>query len=435
MLSPKHLIPLLLLAIPTQASAEDVVLYSYAKTSQKPADWAIMPVIADLPDTAPVTIFDALKRKKMPTYGSTALSTDKKQVTIDPTKCAYGSIISAEVSSSFKAHGHSVPSFVCDNHPIPAADEALMHYRPVVPLWQALSANAFDGPVLIQMGSDYMDASAFQALVKKQDKSLIKAVEADFDNPNVFVKTGAMKGYMAHKFPGAEKRVAKELTSSTPGNVNAAMTALADSRDPSTIAQMKAVLAKNDAMQEIYALAMLDAADSSLHDAARLILLKSSNDINFDRGLADLDKTPNDEILRDHLDEILDAATPAHAQKLTPRALKQNSSGLQAWLSQTKTSETAQSVALTVLDTANVTDIQMVARSVLLENPTSDIAFDALDTLIKQGAVSSAFWLRGLNSPHIAIQLASAQQLDNSQSIPADALQAWLERASSLENA
>ncbi|MBO4351374.1 MAG: hypothetical protein J6A01_10565 [Proteobacteria bacterium] len=428
-----YLLSLVFALIPLAAHAEDVVLYSYAKTMQKPAEWAVMPLIADLPDSHDVTLFEALKRKKLPTYGSTSFLPDKKQVLIDATKCAYGSIISAEVSSTFKAHGHGIPSFVCDNRPVAAADEALMHYMAIVPMWQALGAKSVDEPALIQMGDSYLLPKAFYELLKKQDKSLIKSIEADFDNPNIFVKTGAMKGYIAHKFPGAEKRVAKELTSKTPGNVNAAMTALADTRDAATISQMKAVLSQTDAMQEVYALAMLDAADRTLYDDALLILLKSSNDANFERALAEVDKSGKSGVMSVHLAEILNASTPAHGGKIAQRLVKLDESGLLGWLAQCSNSETSQSVASTVLNTSNTAALRNAAWAVQLENPSPDNAFDALDTLMKQGELSPEYWLRGLRSPHLAVQFLAAEQIEQSKSAPAD-LSAFVENASKIEN-
>ncbi len=431
----KYLLSLVFALIPLVAHAEDVVLYSYAKTMQKPAEWAVMPLIADLPDSKDVTLFEALKRKKLPTYGSTNFLPDKKQVLIDATKCAYGSIISAEVLSTFKAHGHGIPSFVCDNRVVAAADEALMHYVAVVPMWQALGAKSVDEPALIQMGESYLVPKAFYELLKKQDKSLIKAIEADFDNPNIFVKTGAMKGYIAHKFPGAEKRVAKELTSKTPGNVNAAMTALADSRDGATISQMKAVLNQKDAMQEVYALAMLDAADRTLYDEALLILLKSGNDANFERALTEVDKSNQSGVMSKNLAEILDASTPAHAEKIAQRLVKvkQDESGLLQWLALCSNNETSQAVAATVIRTSNDAAIRNAAWAVQLENPSPDKAFEALDTLVKQGELSPDYWIRGLRSPHLAVQLLAAEQIEQSKSAPAN-LAVFVKNASQIEN-
>ena len=109
---------------------------------------------------------------------------------------------------------------------------------------------------------------------------------------------------------------------------------------------------------------MLDASDKSLHDEALLILLKSSNDANFERAIAEVDKNQNVSVLREHLAEILDVTTPVHAPKLALRLMKFDETALLGWLSQCKTSETAQAIAKTALEQTKTADLRTAAMAV-----------------------------------------------------------------------
>ena len=90
----------------SSALAEDVLLFSYTKTGVKPAEWALIPTMAELNNTEPVTLFEALKKRKLPTYGTTSMDNDKNIIQIDPEKCAYASIISAEIEYTFDLYHH-----------------------------------------------------------------------------------------------------------------------------------------------------------------------------------------------------------------------------------------------------------------------------------------------------------------------------------------
>ncbi len=410
----KSLIPALaLILLANTAFAEDIILYSYTKTNQQPAEWSVIPVMASLPDTKADTLFETLKRKKLPTYGSTSYV--QGTVQIDDSKCAYGSIISAEIGLTFEAYGHPQPKYMCGGKEIPSAKDALTHSATIVPLWQALSAKNIDSPSIIQVGDDYLSIQEFSKRLKSQDKSLIKAIEADFSSPNLFVKSGAMKGYIQKNFPGAEKRIARELSSGDTGNISAAMAALSNTRDPSITAQMKSVLQKKDASQENYALAMLDAADDSLRDEAIIILLKSPNDANFAKATAALDKSPKISLLQTRLDEILSNSTPKHAQDLTERLLNAHSdNALTSWLEKSDNNETTQMVAATCLKSAQDNTLRRTALSVRMQNDNPDIAFDALDLLQsdKETASLADLWQRGQKAPLPGIRHACFDHLN-----------------------
>ena len=409
-----HIATLLLsLLLPGTASAEDIVLYSYAKTSLQPAEWAIVPSIESLNDNAPDTIFDALRRRKMPTYGSTAYDRSKNLVTIDTSKCAYASIISAEIARSMTANGHKPPAFQCDDRPVPSAAEQLAYFIPVIPLWQALSAQKITPPALIQVDDTYMTPDIFAQSLKKQDKALIKAIENDFNDPNVFVKTGAMQGYIAHKFPNAEKRVAKELD--TPASTSAAMTALAHTRDSAIIAQMKTILQKNSPQQESYALAMLSADDRSLQNEAMLVLLRAKNAASFAKALQMLDSTQNFAAVHADLAKIMSETSPENAAQLAAKLLAHaDTNALKDWLWNVPFGENPRAVALTVLSSPNTSaSLQTASLGILMQSKDSIEAFDAFDALSPETTDAPRALLRGLASPHLAIQFLCAQTLEN----------------------
>ncbi len=406
---------LLFSIIPTLAQAEDILIYSYSKTSQNPAEWAIIPMIADVPDTTPVSLFDALRRKKLPTYGSTTYETTKKQVLIDETKCAYGSIISAEIGQTFQAHGHAQPKFVCAGKTISPAISALPHFAAIIPLWQAIASEKIDEPAIIDIGDEYLSITDFQTRLKKQDKGLIKATESAFEDPNLFVKSGAMKGYIMRKFPNAEKRIAKELSSSSSGNVSAAMAALANTKDTVIISQMKTILQKKEAQQEAYALSMLDSSSSELRDESLVILLSSANEANFTKAISATISGKRYELVKQHSDEILTASTPSHAEKLAEMLIAQNGElQIEQWLAKADATETAQTVAAKSLSSAKTSSLKLTALSMQLTHSSPDTAFDALDALLSDttAVTHSEYWQRGLNSPHIGIYYASFDKLD-----------------------
>ncbi len=394
--------------ISSTAMAEDVVLYSYDKTSQKPAEWAIMPVTASLPNTAPETLFEALKRRKMPTYGATEYNAAKEVITIDDSKCAYSTIISGEIGHTFRAYRHPIPQIVCAGKNVPSALTALPHYAAVIPLWQALNADAIHEPAVIQVGEAFYSADQFSALVKKQDKSLIRAIEADFNDPNLFVKTDVMRGYL--KFSNGEKRVAREL--SNPANVAAAMAALANTKDAAIIAQMKTILTTPGDLQEGYALSMIGASNADLRDASLVILLKSANDVNFTKAVQAIEKSGQYELVKAHSDDILSAMTPTHAPKLVSMLVSHNGEqNLSAWLDKNDSAPASQAVAMASLEMTKTDALRRVSQSVLLLNGDPDVAFDALDALMAASSEQN-LWQHGLKSAHTGIRWASFEKLE-----------------------
>ncbi|MBR4984426.1 MAG: hypothetical protein IKY83_01625 [Proteobacteria bacterium] len=401
------------LCLTGQASAEDIVLYSYTRTALQPAEWAIVPSIESLNDNTPDTIFETLRRKKMPTYGSTTYDRSRNTVTIDASKCAYASIISAEVTRSLTANGHKMPVFQCDGRAVPSADAQLAYFMPIIPLWQALNAHKIDAPALIQVDDTYMTPDAFTQSLKNQDKALIKAIEKAFDDPNVFVKTGAMQGYIAHKFPNAEKRVAKALD--TPAATSAAMTALAHTRDTAIHAQMKAILQKNSPQQEIYALAMLSADDPSLQNEAMLVLLRSKNAANFSRAIQTLEASKHYDGVIQNLAAIMADTSPENAAQLAGiLSARSDTNALLDWLWQVPFGDNPRAVSLAILSKqSRDTALYTAAQSLLLQSPNTTEAFDAYDDLAAASKPQPRAFVRGLVSPHTAIQFMCAQTLEN----------------------
>lgn len=403
------------LFISSTSFAEDAVLYSYDKTAQKPAEWAIMPVIANLPDTAPDTLFEALKRRKMPTYGTTEYNTAQKVVVIDESKCAYSAIISSEIGHTFLAYQHAVPQITCAGKAVPSAVSALPHYAAIIPLWLALTSDAVEAPSVIQVGEDYYSADRFRELVNNRDKSLIRAIEAGFSDPNVFVKTDLMKGYL--KFPGAEKRVARELSNKE--NAASAMAALAGTKTPSIIAQMKTILSAPGDLQEAYALSMLEAENAELRDTSLVILLKSASDANFLKAVQTIEKSSYYSLLQTHCSDILNGAAPSHAPKLVfMLASHDGEANLASWLEKNDSAPASQAIAETSLEAAKSDMLRRVSQSVLLLNSSPDTAFDALDALLADASVDQNVWKHGIKSTHTGIRWACFEKLDDAHQNP-----------------
>ncbi len=404
--------------IPNLAFAEETVLYSYTKTLQKPADWAVMPVLVDVSSSRPEGLFDALKRRKLPTYGNTSFETGSGKssglVKIDETKCAYASIISAEIGLTFDAHGYGVPEFSCDGRKIVPAGASLTHFAAIVPLWQALTAQSIEQPALVQVGNEFLSVDDFQTKLQKQDKNLIKIIESEFDTPALFAKTGVMKGYISRKFPNAEKRVAKELGSLNSNNVSAAMAALANTKDSAILNQMKSILQKKGDFQEGYALSMVESDEPMLRDEALLILLKSSVDANFSKAASIVAKDPSLTILIDHLKEILDVATPSHAKQLATMLINgHRDEALEQWLDDAQNSDAVQGIAQVALSSSKAVSLRHVSMSWLMLSSSADTAFDALDDLLweKQTDFDPSIWKRGLKAKYAGIMLACRDEL------------------------
>lgn len=408
------------------ASAEDITIYSYAKTAQKPAEWAIIPVIADAPDHKVSTLFETLKKRKMPTYGNTLFDASTNIVSIDVSKCAYAPIISAEIGHTFMAHGHGTPVFTCDGRNIAPAVKGLTHFIAVVPLWQAITAEEIDEPAIVQVADTYMTPKDFKAKLKKKDKTIVKAIEAGFDDENTVVRAGLMQGYIALGFKGAEKRLAKELDSGDPTLITTAMTSLAKTKTKSIIKQMKNLLTTESPQQKSYAIILMDAADQDLQDEAMLILLRSGDDALFNRAIERLDKTKKLALVRKNMNLILPNASPVHAQTLAEKLIADDEGALEIaeWLRFAKNTETSQAVADTALklsfdkskliahDTRST--LRRAAWSLQLLSSDPKEAYDALDSLEFDATAQNTpgLWLRGLLSTLPGIQIAAGEHLE-----------------------
>ncbi len=401
---------------------EDVVIYSYTGISQQ--EWVVMPVVVDLNDAAPATLFESLRRRKMPTYGTTSFDASQNVVQIDAAKCAYASIISAEIEQTFAAHHHRIPRVMCGQNVVPQASSALSFYQKVVPLWQALGGAA-DNQAVVIVANDYVPMAEFQKRLGSKDKSLAKTIEAGFADSNAFVKSGLMQGYIAQKFPGAEKRVAQELNASNTANVNAAMGALAGTKDPAIIKQIVAVIQKPGSMQETYAMSLLGASAPEIRNESMRILLRSSNDAAFNKACeAGRQNDAGTAVIKQHADELLNAATPAHARTLAEWMLERNlAEQLANWLYNAPSGEAPIAAAEVALRQAKdistkhtVATRQMLKQaslSMLVTADRSETAFDALDDLVLDEASKSSVipWLHGLSSGYSAIRIACANQL------------------------
>ena len=405
----------------TNAWCEDVVIYSYTSLSQQ--DWVVMPVIADLPNHDATTLFDTLRRRKMPTYGSTSFDAAKNLVQIDTTKCTYASIISAEIEQTFVENKLDFPKVICGQNAVPKAAHALTHYQKIVPMWQAVSGT-IDKNALVLVSNDYVSASEFLKRLGSKDKTLAKQIESGFSDPNSFVKSGMMQGYIANKFPNAEKRVAQELNSSNTANINAAMGALAGTKDPAIIKQMVSVIQKPGSMQEIYATSLLGASAPEIQNESLRILLKSSNDAAFGKACEIIRKDANSNVVGTYANELLDAATPAHARTLAEIMLNRNlADPLANWLMNAPSTDSAIAAAEVVLQQAKDVStkhtvstrhhLKLAALSMLITSDRSETAFDALDDLeLDESSKTSVIpWLHGLSSGYSAIRIVCANHL------------------------
>ena len=395
------------MGIPHLAQAEDTLIYSYDRVSE--GQWAVMPVVADLPNAERSTLFEALRRRKMPTYGMTSFENDV--IRIDASKCAYSSIISAEIEMTFEANGKSLPKMQCGERPVPSSSSSLMRYVAVMPIWQALEGK-FEVPTWIQVGDRLLREAEFRGLLEKKDKSLARAIEAAFEDPNLFAKTGAMKGYIAQKFPGAEKRVARELESKDDANVSAAMAALVRTRDSAIIARMKEILRQEGAHCEAYAVSMLKASDAGIVEQAVRVLLKSPEEAYWGRAFDDASGVQR--VLSTSLKEILDVSTPPHAAKIAEKCASMGfCAQVGDWLFLTQNTPTSQAVAATMVHMDVPTKVRDAALSMLLLHENPDFAYDALDALESNpiSPENDKIWERGRQSVHPWIALAAVDHL------------------------
>lgn len=390
---------------------EEVLLYSYARVSERDGLWGVMPVTAEMPEVSPERLFEALKRRKMPTYGGTVY--DGRRVTIDENKCLYGSVISAEVDATFSAHGFGVPEYVCGGERVVSAQGALMAFKPVMPLWQAMTAESFEGISLIAVGDEYLSPSAFISRLQAHDKALTRAVEKGLESPHDFEKTGMMRGMLRHGFADAEKRIAKLLQSRDETTVLSALTTLSQTKTASTVKAIRASLTADGASRVRRASVLLTASDAEIREDALVILLSSGADVYFTQAMAHIDQTGNTDILSRHDREIFSSATPRQAQIVAQRLISAgHMARVSSYLMEAAYGETSGAVAGVLV--ASVRGRESIhGLSLLLESPDRILAYEALERLLTLGeAVSAADWMRGLRSSQRSIQFESVHALE-----------------------
>lgn len=370
-----------------------------------------MPVLQEVSERTPERLFEALKRRKMPTYGGTVY--DGVRVTIDENKCVYGSVISAEVDATFLAHGFALPAYVCGGEKVVSAQGALMAYKAVMPLWQAMTADSFDGVSLIAVGDDYLSPSAFAARLKAHDKALERAVEKGLESPHDFEKTGMMRGMLRYGFSDAEKRIAKLLQSRDETTVISALTTLSQTKNATTVKAIRELLKAEGTSRVRRASVLLSASDAGIREDALVILLSSGADVYFNQAMLQMDQTGNTDILSRHDREIFATATPRQAQMVAQRLISAGQTDcVSSYLMDASYGETSGAVAAVFVSSVRGRE-SIHGLSLLLESPDRILAYEALERLISFGdAVSAADWMRGLRSPQRTIQLESVHALE-----------------------
>lgn len=391
------------------AYGEDGILYSYTRTGV--SEYAIMPVNGEVGDGSAASLFEALKRRKLPTYGSTRYEASRNRVVIDDTKCGYGSVILAEVGETFRAHGERVPQGECGGQVLPDPTGRLTHFVAVVPLWRALSMKGINEPALVDVGGTYMGVEAYRAAVARRDKALMQAVEAGLNDPNGFVRAGMMQGMLFQKFPNAEKRVARELGSREESSVRGAMEALLGARDKGIVSQLLSALKAPGEVGLSRAQIAIRAVDSGVREAAVLILLGSSDDVWFERARAVA--LESGVPFWAHFAELVSSATPAHARVLTEMMMSSgHASALASWLDDSDGGENAQAVADAACRSEDAV-LRRAAFGVRLVSPDSVVAFEALDGLRREPGGLASYGVRGMASPHDWIAAESAAAVED----------------------
>lgn len=410
----------------TAAQAEETLIYSYMRTSPSNDSYMLLPQTADVASADPRQIFDCLRRRKLPTYGATSFDETSGAVVIDETKCGYSAIISAEISESFAYHGFKLPKFTCGTSRILSGYGQLPHYVAVLPLWQALAANAEASPAsLVQVGEEYLSLKVFRERAQKRDKSVVAAMEADLIGGDGFVRSGIMRGMLAYGFPGAEKRIIKLLESPDPVTVNAALEALL------TLGEAKLGASAADAMRRVIeqpsphqiqrASAALSSPSKSLRFCAMSVLFQSAGEASFNMAhaaYAALNRSEAAEFWRLHGEDILSGAKSANIGIIAEAMHGAGQDGaLAAWL--WKSPATANAVAAAQRSAEIGSGSLLEAALAVLIESDGDIepydAWDRLAALSPQQNVSPRAAARGLRSRSGVIRLAAYRALETSQ--------------------
>lgn len=405
-------------ALMNMANADPVTLYSYAKTADAPGNWALMPTNADIDVIDGTHLFEALKNKKLPSYGNSTYQSEKNLLEIDPSKCAYATIISAEISHTFRQFHISVPQMTCAGANVPDAFQSLGYYAVVTPLWLALSNETLPENAIIRTENQYISAKVFEKIMNSQDKQFFKAIDDGLESQNPTEKAALIRTLAIKKISGYEKKIARELASPDPQIANSALEALASSKDKNIQNQLLALLEQVSPLQETRARILLQSPNPKIHTRACIYLLKSQDPQSFSLGLAQVQKKQMAPEIIPIIDDILSGATPEHTLDFLAwlSAIHQEHA-ITLWLNSANGLREAVQTAALKYHASKNPRLKLAADSLLLQNQDSALAEDAVDQLLTQQNAIHAF-MRGILSPHSTIQAESANALKKLLSIP-----------------
>ncbi len=328
-----------------QAYAEDVLLHVYTQVPGAPQGWALMPVLADLPDTSPASLFDALRRKKLPTYGTSSIDAHAN-VALDASKCAYAAIITTELSRTFEENNQKLGQIVCAGNVLTPDPSALAATVQTIPMWLALAEvvlpNRVSSQTWVDTGDELVRYTAFRQKALSGDKKMLKLIEAAFDAPCEFVQRQTMSAVITAGVPGSEPLIAKRLSDKKLSTRASAMRALKSTSNVKLIAQMREAIDKASLEDKlVLAEAALGSSDVQLNKTAALVLLASTNEDLFTRALAAL--APAD--IASKLSDLLNAATPSHAARIAMTQAQTDQTALRAWLNASDATPAAIAIA------------------------------------------------------------------------------------------
>lgn len=400
------------------AQAESSYIYSYERYGADEGAWALLPVLLDLPDHQATSLFDALKRRKRPTYGATDYKASGHSVIIDGEKCAYATMITAEISETFVAHGQKLPSFQCGGNTLSASTEVLPIFSPILPLWQAFSSAYVPKAAHVRMGTTLVPYTDFKQSLDKWDVALMRQIEALLDDPNPVVQASVMSTLLAKKPAGAQELVADRLTSQAPQTRYAAFFALRKTVDPKIISRLIKALDQSPSDAERFARSAVESLDVTLRQKGIRILLASGKADAFVLALAAIQKNDDSDVVTNHFESILRGITPEQASQLTQYLISVKAVQTASdWLDAQSYSPKAEAVAKTIIEQHKVTHegkaktdaMLLPAFAMMLESPNAEAANEALAMLILKAktdqspSLSKAF-LRGILSPHQSLR-------------------------------
>ena len=336
---------------PLPLAAEEALVFSYVRTREDNASWAIVPVLVDVPNRQATSLFEALRQRKRPTYGTTQYDPSRQAVAIDETKCAFGAIIAAEVYHTFLAHGLKVPQISCRGQAIAAHAGALAHYVLVLPLWQALSAGEPPHGALVRVGTEVIPLNIFDSRLAARDKAILAAIDAALEDRDPVVQFGTMQAILARQLPQAESKVARQLDANRAEAVQSAFRALLQTKDGKILARMRELVEKSAVAEAGLAELALGVADASLRDAGVVRLLTDGTDAAFDLAFAQVLKDRRIDLLVPRLDTILKVSSPPKARELTAFLVSAEAlAPIGQWLETAPPQAVSQAVAETAID-------------------------------------------------------------------------------------